>query len=197
MNCFQIIIFVLRRTAICRPNIIKCSCELLSNHYLCAKKNSQIFNFQEFLHVVNCFQIIIFVLRRTASNHYLCAKKNSHNWIIKVHCKVVNCFQIIIFVLRRTARRNDALEAFRLWIAFKSAGYIRNMQEVSCELLSNHYLCAKKNSSRWSETAEGRVVNCFQIIIFVLRRTAFMRNWWKGLCCELLSNHYLCAKKNS
>ena len=42
----------------------------------------------------------------------------------------------------------------------------------SCELLSNHYLCAKKNSNPATNVAAG-------------------------ISCELLSNHYLCAKKNS
>ena len=117
---------------------------------------------------MNCFQIIIFVLRRTAtnsvlkrssgcellSNHYLCAKKNSRSTVLHVISLVVNCFQIIIFVLRRTAL---PVSAHLL---------------ICCELLSNHYLCAKKNSMLLPDEVRGYVVNCFQIIIFVLRRTA-------------------------
>ena len=47
--------------------------------------------------------------------------------------------------------------------------------DVRCELLSNHYLCANKNSygSPWS--GKTPVVNCFQIIIFVLTRTASVK----------------------
>ena len=41
-------------------------CELLSNHYLCANKNSVFLFFPNPPGVVNCFQIIIFVLTRTA-----------------------------------------------------------------------------------------------------------------------------------
>ena len=88
------------------------------------------------------------------SNHYLCAKKNSCKEINLKKQSVVNCFQIIIFVLRRTAA------PFTIDIGF------------SCELLSNHYLCAKKNSYNSMQTSASYVVNCFQIIIFVLRRTA-------------------------
>ena len=67
---------------------------------------------------------------------------------------VVNCFQIIIFVLRRTALLS----------------YLPPY--LCCELLSNHYLCAKKNSRSRTKCGLQPVVNCFQIIIFVLRRTA-------------------------
>ena len=41
------------------------------------------------------------------------------------------------------------------------------------------------------------VVNCFQIIIFVLTRTATLASSNDVTGCELLSNHYLCANKNS
>ena len=67
----------------------------------------------------------------------------------------------------------------------------------SCELLSNHYLCANKNSLSKVQTSLFLVVNCFQIIIFVLTRTALKRLNVFGYRCELLSNHYLCANKNS
>ena len=120
------------------------------------------------LSVVNCFQIIIFVLTRTAvegafaslgccellSNHYLCANKNSYSTLCRITIGVVNCFQIIIFVLTRTA-------------IMKSYD-----KGISCELLSNHYLCANKNSNSVHHRRAILVVNCFQIIIFVLTRTA-------------------------
>ena len=91
------------------------------------------------------------------SNHYLCANKNSANGGDYLPRVVVNCFQIIIFVLTRTAEEHYPLV------------------EVSCELLSNHYLCANKNS-KWLKLSQwSTVVNCFQIIIFVLTRTAEMQ----------------------
>ena len=121
MNCFQIIIFVLTRTALRQFSIGQRCCELLSNHYLCANKNS--------LYHVFC-----------------------------IHNPVVNCFQIIIFVLTRTAYN------------------IMETIDISCELLSNHYLCANKNSSIRTDAQRKDVVNCFQIIIFVLTRTATQRN---------------------
>ena len=46
------------------------------------------------------------------------------------------------------------------------------MSDIGCELLSNHYLCANKNSQWALQTIGNIVVNCFQIIIFVLTRTA-------------------------
>ena len=88
------------------------------------------------------------------SNHYLCANKNSKNVVAYFSNYVVNCFQIIIFVLTRTAKERD------------------NQQGKSCELLSNHYLCANKNSLEGEAGLKELVVNCFQIIIFVLTRTA-------------------------
>ena len=117
-------------------------CELLSNHYLCANKNSR--------------------FRRRFGLEY-----------------VVNCFQIIIFVLTRTALRPHT------------------NGDTSCELLSNHYLCANKNSGLLQNMNGKNVVNCFQIIIFVLTRTASQLSILAALSCELLSNHYLCANKNS
>ena len=148
---------------------------MLSNHYLCANKNSQYTQRFGSETVVNCFQIIIFVLTRTAikvihwskvccellSNHYLCANKNSRYSKMKAPKGVVNCFQIIIFVLTRTAYHS-----------------IRN-ELGGCELLSNHYLCANKNSSNSLPLRLAIVVNCFQIIIFVLTRTANKSNTLK------------------
>ena len=165
------------------------------------------------------------------SNHYLCADKNSPHDDGTARPVVVNCFQIIIFVLTRTAKKTPGLMANSLWIAFKSLSLCWQEQlqqgiwrrSRCCELLSNHYLCADKNSKSFCWYAVWKVVNCFQIIIFVLTRTANIiivsvvgQLWiafkslslcWqeqqvvsgsaKNLCCELLSNHYLCADKNS
>ena len=92
------------------------------------------------------------------SNHYLCANKNSTDAPKRSSAHVVNCFQIIIFVLTRTAISG------------------RRHLDASCELLSNHYLCANKNSLIPVWDMPNTVVNCFQIIIFVLTRTAFASN---------------------
>ena len=54
---------------------MRACCELLSNHYLCAKKNSTMTNQEIGTIVVNCFQIIIFVLRRTARTEKIAANK--------------------------------------------------------------------------------------------------------------------------
>ena len=143
VNCFQIIIFVLTRTAyaLAQWDMIKL--------WIAFKSLSLCWQEQQVPSVGG-----LFVSCELLSNHYLCADKNSLFTVFAVHNTVVNCFQIIIFVLTRTA-----FNIFSFGIQ-------------SCELLSNHYLCADKNSTSAILRPSQRVVNCFQIIIFVLTRTA-------------------------
>ena len=113
-----------------------------------------------------------------------------------------------------------------LWIAFKFVSLYRMTQLYNrigdavacCELLSNLYLCIGWHSWLQWQSLGWRVVNCFQICIFVSDDTAkyFTRTitvWlWIAfkfvslyrmtqlnssmdklpICCELLSNLYLC-----
>ena len=67
---------------------------------------------------------------------------------------VVICFHFIIFVLLGTA------------------GYYINADEVGCDLLSFHYLCAIRNSRTFTRNTFSCVVICFHFIIFVLLGTA-------------------------
>ena len=66
---------------------------------------------------------------------------------------VVNCFQICIFVSDNTTMRCVRMYARLLWIAFKF---------VSLYQIIQHW---------WVHTPRWRVVNCFQICIFVSDNT--------------------------
>ena len=68
---------------------------------------------------------------------------------------------------------------------------------MSCELLSNYYLCSGKNNFFGIVGALDGVVNCFRITIFAVAKTMAGGNVTVGLCCELLSNYYLCSGKNN
>ena len=160
------------------------------------------------------------------SNLYLCIGWHSP-WAFPGHALwVVNCFQICIFVSDDTARHTHNLCLAELWIAFKFVSLYRMTQrkaaggtgKVSCELLSNLYLCIGWHSEKTRRKIEELVVNCFQICIFVSDDTAGtldfarVRQLWIAFkfvslyrmtqhdilavhvlhSCELLSNLYLC-----
>ncbi len=218
MNCFQIIIFVTSETTnLCKEwglELLWIAFKLLS-----LWRQKQPFWWKTLKEaVVNCFQIIIFVTSETTdilqrsekigcellSNYYLCDVRNNFRpsgMRVKV---VVNCFQIIIFVTSETTLRANILQIF------------------SCELLSNYYLCDVRNNALKEITTSEQlwiafkllslwrqkqlfllgvlphfVVNCFQIIIFVTSETTapFFSIW--SVCCELLSNYYLCDVRNN
>ena len=115
-----------------------------------------------------CFHFIIFVLLGTASLqipptlsrcdllsfHYLCAIRNSQARRRAQIKNVVICFHFIIFVLLGTANLKNEFE------------------EVGCDLLSFHYLCAIRNSGNILYIVWKLVVICFHFIIFVLLGTA-------------------------
>ena len=89
--CFQIPIFALATTVSCLLPTRRCSCDLLSNSYLCVSNNSVYDSIQTDTNVVICFQIPIFALATTVlsasvatkggcdllSNSYLCVSNNS------------------------------------------------------------------------------------------------------------------------
>ena len=160
------------------------------------------------------------------SNLYLCIGWHSLTLPKTNASGVVNCFQICIFVSDDTARRGLGTPNGRLWIAFKFVSLYRMTQPsiiclnpcVSCELLSNLYLCIGWHSCLFVSKQLIIVVNCFQICIFVsddtarlLYRTTCLQLWiaFKFVSlyrmtqpnvatkprqsgCELLSNLYLC-----
>ena len=90
------------------------------------------------------------------------------------------CFHFIIFVLSGTATDCIILCSRQLWFAFISLslcyqGQLQITREIGkhrCDLLSFHYLCAIRDSTK--STAHGSliVVICFHFIIFVLSGTA-------------------------
>ena len=134
------------------------------------------------------------------SNLYLCIGWHSRVVERPVTITVVNCFQICIFVSDDTASKELIVAGWLLWIAFKFVSLYRMTQHVK--------IMAYKL----------KVVNCFQICIFVSDDTAdrgYQGNenqLWIAfkfvslyrmtqlrpifslsvLCCELLSNLYLC-----
>ena len=142
---------------------------------------------------MNCFQIIIFVLTRTAISIlvymnrllWIAFKSLSLCWQEQHICKklidgsVVNCFQIIIFVLTRTA------------------SYVGVFGDEGCELLSNHYLCADKNSQVIQKWNLFMLWIAFKSLSLCWQEQPFMSFSNFVISCELLSNHYLCADKNS
>ena len=68
---------------------------------------------------------------------------------------------------------------------------------MSCDLLSNQYLCTLENSIVLVLRNESIVVICFQISIFARQRTAKYEIVDLQACCDLLSNQYLCTLENS
>ena len=160
------------------------------------------------------------------SNLYLCIGWHSAAQPTAGGWGVVNCFQICIFVSDDTAQVPWLSIIAVLWIAFKFVSLYRMTQlsvpgkpvQIGCELLSNLYLCIGWHSQHQDPSYRPRVVNCFQICIFVSDDTADLercrcphRLWIAfkfvslyrmtqqasqmyalSCSCELLSNLYLC-----
>ena len=93
--------------------------------------------------------------------------------------QVVICFQIPIFALATTVEG---------WLYVSGTG---------CDLLSNSYLCVSNNSKFPPRTYARAVVICFQIPIFALATTVETIINGTLVCCDLLSNSYLCVSNNS
>ena len=167
-----------------------------------------------YLYVVNCFQICIFV-----SDNTTLPRRNAGSRVLWIAFKfvslyriiqqtgrftpiryVVNCFQICIFVSDNTTWGSGGIQLSTLWIAFKFVSLYRIIQQRKIRL------------------SKQRVVNCFQICIFVSDNTTEEKKFiiksllwiafkfvslyriiqpsllWTPKCasCELLSNLYLC-----
>ena len=89
------------------------------------------------------------------------------------------CFQIPIFALATTVQ------------------YELSVETSGCDLLSNSYLCVSNNSYPDLLDSFVVVVICFQIPIFALATTVISQIVFKSVCCDLLSNSYLCVSNNS
>ena len=214
VNCFQICIFVSDDTAYTnvgrRGNELWIAFKFVSLYRMTQLNGLYCYS----LWVVNCFQICIFVSDDTAyygktaersscellSNLYLCIGWHSDYEAQYTKTTVVNCFQICIFVSDDTALFVLIICLQQLWIAFKFVSLYRMTQpaimkwtrRVRCELLSNLYLCIGWHSPGCNPHATHRVVNCFQICIFVSDDTAHRVRRHPCQRCELLSNLYLC-----
>ena len=215
VNCFQICIFVSDDTA----HITKINCIF---KLWIAFKFVSLYRMTQHLHaslrrLVGC---------ELLSNLYLCIGWHSLSSLIAMSLQVVNCFQICIFVSDDTAYGLQGINTDKLWIAFKFVSLYRMTQPAwepehainCCELLSNLYLCIGWHSKCFCSCSRTRVVNCFQICIFVSDDTAPQRplcrpcRLWiafkfvslyrmtqqmigsltRYFGCELLSNLYLC-----
>ena len=143
-------------------------CELLSNVYLCKRKNNLKITSPLSTSVVNCFQMCIFARGKTTASHsiatewrlwiaFKCVSLQEEKQRIKCdyrRCWVVNCFQMCIFARGKTTRLITWTVITWLWIAFKCVSLQEEKQqadelteeEISCELLSNVYLCKRKNN---------------------------------------------------
>ena len=215
VNCFQICIFVSDDTA----HITKINCIF---KLWIAFKFVSLYRMTQHLHaslrrLVGC---------ELLSNLYLCIGWHSLSSLIAMSLQVVNCFQICIFVSDDTAYGLQGINTDKLWIAFKFVSLYRMTQPAwepehainCCELLSNLYLCIGWHSKCFCSCSRTRVVNCFQICIFVSDDTAHQRplcrpcRLWiafkfvslyrmtqqmigsltRYFGCELLSNLYLC-----
>ena len=63
---------------------------------------------------------------------------------------------------------------------------------MSCELLSESYLCIIVHNPRGRQASTHEVVNCFQNRIFALSFTTLLNSARNDFSCELLSESYLC-----
>ena len=137
VNCFQICIFVSDDTALIIVFALLALLWIAFKFVSLYRMTQHTVTINVLEGVVNCFQICIFVSDDTAisirgllvsscellSNLYLCIGWHSGLLCIERCNVVVNCFQICIFVSDDTAKR------------------VINQRLLSCELLSNLYLC--------------------------------------------------------
>ena len=194
---------------------------------------------------MNCFQICIFVLIATTHINYSLSRIKL--WIAFKFVSLYWSQQLptpratlsprceLLSNLYLCTDRNNALNHIEallsLWIAFKFVSLYWSQQHFllvlanqhRCELLSNLYLCTDRNNLTQRGNIRSRVVNCFQICIFVLIATTsvyalhnlvqlwiafkFVSLYWsqqhvrlakvQGVRCELLSNLYLCTDRNN
>ena len=116
MNCFRMSTFARGKTTWDNRKTMKSCCELLSNEYLCKRKNNLFFIFsfnqllwiafkwvplqeekqrlQLHLHSLHCCELL--------SNEYLCKRKNNSPPRYDHWQHVVNCFQMSTFARGKT-----------------------------------------------------------------------------------------------
>ena len=116
------------------------------------------------------------------SNSYLCSICDSIKVCSVLKWYVVICFQILTFAVSATASRIRGSNNPKLWFAFKflPLQYLRQLciliilLVVSCDLLSNSYLCSICDSACARRADKLQVVICFQILTFAVSATANM-----------------------
>ena len=144
VNCFQIYIFVSDDTAKTVQAHCWCSCELLSNLYLCIGWHSWRYGviITWLLWIAFKFVSLYRMTQRAVREHvdeagcellsnlYLCIGWHSGGYRARAAKVVVNCFQICIFVSDDTAWISYLTGCFWLWIAFKFVSLYRMTQQV-------------------------------------------------------------------
>ena len=165
MNCFQICIFALCNTTLYVLWLV------LFKLWIAFKFVSLHYATQ--LHLFFSSQIESCEL---LSNLYLCTMQHNLQMSISLFTIVVNCFQICIFALCNTT-----------FLFLKS-------RTISCELLSNLYLCTMQHNSKRNKRIDNTVVNCFQICIFALCNTTITSisryQWLLWIAFKFVSLHY-------
>ena len=139
------------------------------------------------------------------SNVYLCKRKNNDASDENALVTVVNCFQMCIFARGKTTKTPSFPSAIRLWIAFKCVSLQEEKQRTlltrcpffCCELLSNVYLCKRKNNSIYNNTLWNKLWIAFKCVSLQEEKQLNAKTLYEMICCELLSNVYLCKRKNN
>ena len=195
------------------------SCELLSNEYLCKRKNNLTLDLLIDNLVVNCFQMSTFARGKTTwmtdnmahpscellSNEYLCKRKNNTKHRTPKPRSVVNCFQMSTFARGKTTTTMIQEFLTMLWIAFKWVPLQEEKQQsalllydlIGCELLSNEYLCKRKNNVIHIYTYIRLLWIAFKWVPLQEEKQLLMYRTSQMMRCELLSNEYLCKRKNN
>ena len=138
--------------------------------------------------VVNCLQNRIFALSFTTK---------SLNMQKKCCCELLSESYLCIIVHNSCLILSDNIS---LWIAFRIVSLHYRSQHLGllakaapcCELLSESYLCIIVHNHCLCLDCLTIVVNCFQNRIFALSFTTCSMPRCLCLCCELLSESYLC-----
>ena len=188
--CFQILTFAVSATAVPDTARTTCSCDLLSNSYLCSICDSHAAEALWRHPVVICFQILTFAVSATAGF---------------VPFSLIPLLWFAFKFLPLQYLRQHA--------------QLAKLGEVGCDLLSNSYLCSICDSARLNSVMLPSVVICFQILTFAVSATASLDActlipllWFAFkflplqylrqlnavsvdtvFRCDLLSNSYLCS----
>ena len=195
------------------------SCDLLKNIYLCGINNNSSLFYICLYFVVICLKISTFVVSTTTSKG--CIHPRYTLWFAwkylplwyqqqrrrnrTFRLMVVICLKISTFVVSTTTGRPPQRGWRKLWFAWK---YLplwyqqqlmesAELQEGSCDLLENIYLCGINNNIYAMNYKVVIVVICLKISTFVVSTTTLRIVLQTLGSCDLLENIYLCGINNN